>query len=103
MTSSPPIVIRPAVGSMSRLIIFIVVVLPHPDGPTRTTVSPLPISRERSPTAGARAPGKRLDTFRREIMVSATRLPGAQYPTRPPPTQGRAGRFRYDWPPMLLD
>ena len=40
MMSSPPMVIRPPVGSMSRLIIFIVVVLPQPDGPTRTQISP---------------------------------------------------------------
>ena len=36
VTSSPATVIRPDVGSTSRLIIFRVVVLPQPDGPTRT-------------------------------------------------------------------
>src|SRR5918996_988342 len=36
-------------------------------------------------------------------MVSPMRFRGAKYPTRVSPTQGRSGRFRYDWPPMLLD
>ncbi len=38
--SRPAMVIVPDVGSMSLLIIRMVVVLPHPDGPTNTTVSP---------------------------------------------------------------
>lgn len=38
--SRPAIVIFPDVGSMRRLIMRIVVVLPQPDGPTNTTVSP---------------------------------------------------------------
>ena len=36
--SSPSIVMVPEVGSMRRLIIRIVVVLPQPDGPTNTVV-----------------------------------------------------------------
>ena len=40
VTSSPSISMVPVVGSISRLIIFSVVDLPHPDGPTRTTSSP---------------------------------------------------------------
>ena len=52
MTSSPSIVMRPEVGSIRRLIIFIVVVLPQPDGPTRTQISPAGISSDRLPTAG---------------------------------------------------
>src|SRR4051794_38717822 len=40
VTSSPPISMVPEVGSIIRLIIRIVVVLPHPDGPTNTTISP---------------------------------------------------------------
>src|SRR3954463_10097882 len=42
---------RPLVGSTSRLIIFIVVVLPDPDGPTRAHTSPSAISRSSSCTA----------------------------------------------------
>ena len=51
VTSRPSISIVPVVGSISRLIIFRVVDLPHPDGPTSTTVSPRPTSRSRSWTA----------------------------------------------------
>src|ERR1700704_5152570 len=51
MMSSPSIVIRPEVGSMRRLIIFMVVVLPQPDGPTRTQISPAGIVSDRSFTA----------------------------------------------------
>src|SRR5215213_8374092 len=44
VTSSSPMRMRPLVGSMSRLIIFMVVVLPHPEGPTSMTISPAGIS-----------------------------------------------------------
>src|SRR5918996_4501693 len=70
-----PTRISPEVGSISRLIIFMVVVLPQPEGPTSTTVSPSAISRERSRTAGARAPGKLFETLRIEIIVLATVKP----------------------------
>ena len=53
VTSSSPIRMRPLVGSMRRLIIFIVVVLPQPDGPTSITISPAGISIEMLSTAGA--------------------------------------------------
>ncbi len=49
--SSPPSRIRPEVGSMSRFTIFIVVVLPQPDGPTSVTSSPSATSKDRSSTA----------------------------------------------------
>ena len=51
VTSSPSRKMRPLVGSISRLIIFSVVVLPHPDGPTSTQISPSPTSRSRASTA----------------------------------------------------
>src|SRR2546426_1055497 len=41
---------RPPLGSMSRLIIFRVVVLPHPDGPTSIVSCPVWNSIVRSPT-----------------------------------------------------
>ena len=44
-TSWPPMRISPDVGSTRRLIIFIVVVLPQPDGPTKTTSSPAGMSQ----------------------------------------------------------
>jgi hypothetical protein len=40
VTSSPWRKILPLEGSIRRLIIFMVVVLPQPEGPTRTTISP---------------------------------------------------------------
>ena len=51
MTSRPSRKIRPLVGSISRLIIFRVVDLPQPDGPTRQTTSPRRTSRSSSCTA----------------------------------------------------
>lgn len=51
--SLPPIVIRPDVGSMRRLIIRIVVVLPQPDGPTNTTTSPAGMVSDTWSTAAA--------------------------------------------------
>src|SRR3990170_2885649 len=73
MTSVPSTVIDPDDGSIRRLIIFIVVVLPHPDGPTRTTVSPSSISIDKSETAAGPELWKRFVTFFREIMVFVTR------------------------------
>src|SRR6266702_4341785 len=49
--SSPRKMIDPAVGFSSMRIIFIVVVLPHPDSPTRPTVSPALIEYETPSTA----------------------------------------------------
>jgi hypothetical protein len=57
VTSSSSILIRPDVGSISRLIIFSVVDFPQPDGPTKITVSPGLISSETLSTAGLALPG----------------------------------------------
>src|SRR6185369_15778937 len=63
--STPSIRIFPLVGSMSRLTIFRLVVLPQPDGPTRTQILPAGIVIERSFTA----PG--VDSaFRRPVGAS---------------------------------
>ena len=51
MTSLPSTTMLPEDGSINRLIIRMVVVLPHPDGPTNTTVSPRATSIDRSLTA----------------------------------------------------
>ena len=48
VTSSSSTRMRPPVGSMSRLIMRRIVVLPQPDGPTRTAISPSATSRLRS-------------------------------------------------------
>src|SRR5581483_5669312 len=47
----PSIRISPLLGSISRLIIFSVVVFPQPLGPTRTQISPGGTSSDRSLTA----------------------------------------------------
>jgi hypothetical protein len=55
--------IRPLVGSMSRLTIFSDVVLPQPEGPTKTQILPAGTVRDRSLTApgvGAVVPSLRL-------------------------------------------
>src|SRR5918997_551565 len=70
VTSSPCKKILPEVGSMMRLIIFIVVVLPHPDGPTKTTISPSGISSERLSTAGCVWPGKTFVKSSSRIIIS---------------------------------
>src|SRR5690606_1724155 len=70
-TSSPPMRISPEVGSTSRLIIFIVVVLPHPDGPTKTTSSPAGMSRVTLSTAGAGCPGYCLVSPRNSMRTPA--------------------------------
>ena len=62
VTSLPSISMRPEVGSISRLIMRRVVVLPQPDGPMRATIDPLATSRLSPPTASRSAPGKRLVT-----------------------------------------
>src|SRR5919108_1212074 len=69
-TLRPSTTMVPPEGSMSRLIIFMVVVLPQPEGPTKTTVSPRPMSMERSLTAASPEPSKRLDTSSRAIITS---------------------------------
>src|SRR5262245_61897839 len=51
VTSTPSIVIRPDVGSISRLTIFSDVVLPQPDGPTRMQILPAGTVNDRSLTA----------------------------------------------------
>ena len=47
----------PSVISTIRLAIRIAVVLPQPEGPTRTQISPAPTSRLSPSTAGCSAPG----------------------------------------------
>src|SRR6056297_2886097 len=70
VTSSPSMMMWPEDGSMMRLIILRLVVLPQPDGPTKTTISPLGIFRLRRSTAGDSCPGKRLVSSWSSIIVS---------------------------------
>src|SRR3954452_21236491 len=77
VTSSPPSRMRPEVGSTSRLIMRIVVVLPHPDGPTSTAIAPAGTSNESSSTAMVPS-SYRLETRSSRIIgspVASTREP----------------------------
>ena len=56
-TLSPPTRMSPSEISIMRLTIRIAVVLPQPDGPTRTQISPAGTSSERPSTAMLSAPG----------------------------------------------
>jgi len=67
--SSPFTRIRPGVGSMSRLTIIMVVVLPQPDGPTSVTSSPSDTSKD-SPSTAVVPSGYRLPTCSNRIMTS---------------------------------
>src|SRR3954454_16356241 len=70
LTLSPPRRMSPEVMSISRLTIRIAVVLPQPDGPTSTQISPAGTSRLRSSTAGAGAPGYSLVTARNSMLAA---------------------------------
>ena len=63
---------RPDVGSIRRLIIRSVVVLPEPDGPTRITISPSLISSVSSSTAFRFCPGNRFVSFSSTIIGCAS-------------------------------
>src|SRR3954453_6440809 len=73
VTSSPPPKMRPDVGSPNRLTIRIVVVLPHPDGPTKTAISPGGTSSESSSTATVPS-GYRLATRSSRIIGSVVSI-----------------------------
>src|SRR5918999_6119317 len=75
-TLRPATKMEPSDGSMRRLIIFIVVVFPQPEGPTSTTVSPRAMSIERPLTAASPDESKRFDTSTKEIISSAMESPG---------------------------
>src|SRR5581483_2196637 len=84
VTSSPSSQMRPLVGSMSRLIIRKVVLLPLPDGPISAQTSPVTTSSDRWSTAGGPGPYR---------LVSASRaIIRAPYP-RNGTTPDRARRF----------
>jgi len=57
LTLLPSIVMSPSVIGISRLTIFSAVVLPHPEGPISTHISPLGTSKLRSSTATCVRPG----------------------------------------------
>lgn len=71
VTSSPQMVICPEAGSISRLIILRVVLLPQPEDPTGITASPAASSRVTSSTAGAWLSGERLVRLSSRILALA--------------------------------
>src|SRR4051794_11854830 len=85
VTSSPSRKTLPEVGSMRRLIIFIVVALPHPDGPTSTTISPAGICLRRFSTDGWACEGKSFVRRTRGIITSRRWLVRKPLPVMQPP------------------
>src|SRR2546423_571544 len=76
----------PSVMSIMRLTIRMAVVLPHPEGPTRTQISPAGTVRDRWSTALRSAPGYRLTASRNSSSAgSKTRNP------RRSQSRGRSG------------
>src|SRR4029453_16013454 len=73
-TSWPATVMVPELGSTMRLIMRREVVLPHPEGPTRTVMAPLSMDMVRLSTAGW-PPLYRLVTLWNSIMASAIPWP----------------------------
>ena len=79
--SRPSTWIVPDVGSIRRLIILSVVVLPQPEGPTRATTSPAATSSDSPSTAGVAAPGYRLVRSRIDTAIPPSAAPiGATLP-----------------------
>src|SRR3954462_820361 len=72
---------RPEVGSPSRLTMRIVVVLPHPDGPTSTAISPTGTSSESSSTATVPS-GERLATRSSRIIGAVASIAAASMSPR---------------------
>src|SRR5215468_2166806 len=70
-TTSPPIRSSPSVMSSRPAIMFSVVDLPQPDGPTRMTNSPSAMSRLILSTASAPS-GKRLVTWSRTMSATVS-------------------------------
>src|SRR3954466_12992815 len=79
----------PELISTVRLTIRIAVVLPHPEGPTSTQISPAGTVSERWSTAFSRAPAYRLTTSRNSSSAaSAGADTGLGHAIRPPPRGG---------------
>src|SRR5690242_8562252 len=99
IASRPATKIFPDVGSISRLMSRIIVVLPLPDGPSSTTISPLRIVIVTSSTAALACPGYRLVTSISRIPprpASSSPAAAAAVPpaSRTPPSDTDAPRGR---------
>src|SRR4051794_40834888 len=66
----------PSVISIMRLTIRIAVVLPQPDGPTRTQISPAGTSNDRWFTAGRCDPAYRFTTSRNSSVAACGKADG---------------------------
>src|SRR3990170_53755 len=71
----PSMKISPELGSISRLTILIVVVLPQPDGPSSTQISPFGTSSVTWSTAGTVLPEKVLETCSSLIIQRCSSCP----------------------------
>src|SRR5215210_5601443 len=93
-TSSPPIEIVPAVGCSRPAMHRNVVVLPQPDGPSSTTISPAAMRKLTSSTAGRPTANclRRCET----ISSADIQFPYARIATPPPypPPQAGEGQGR---------
>src|SRR3954453_3965370 len=78
----PSILISPESNGIRRLTIFSAVVLPPPEGPTRTQNAPAGISSERSSTAAASRPSYFLVTWSKTISAAAG-IPNPHEPDEP--------------------
>src|SRR5882672_11195070 len=77
----------------SRFTILSAVVLPPPDGPTRTQNVPAGISNERSSSAAASRPAYRFVTWSKVISAAllVTQVPDSEQPDRPADGEQRRG------------
>src|SRR5437868_10028191 len=74
----------PSSNETSRLTSFSAVVLPPPDGPTRTQNAPAGISSDRSSTAAASRPGYRFVTWSKTISAACgMHVPDPEQPDDP--------------------
>src|SRR5919108_5110305 len=81
----------PSLIEIRRLTIFIAVVLPLPDGPMSTQISPASTLSDSARTAGAARPGYRLVTARNSIGAAVLPESGsAMLPSPPRPRRYRA-------------
>src|SRR6187455_372854 len=93
-TVSPPIEIVPPVGCSSPAMQRKVVVLPQPEGPSSTTISPAAMRKLTSSTAGrpTRNCLRRCETINSADIQIPARYASDQPPPCPPPRAGRDER-----------
>jgi hypothetical protein len=80
----------PSLMSINRLTIFMAVVFPAPDGPTRQQMSPAGIVSDRSLIAGPARPGYRFVTWSKTISAAAPLTVRSLQVSGPPPATATA-------------